>query len=187
MDFTEKAVVMTAADMNRVIARMASQVVENNPDLSGVLLVGIRRRGVPLAERIGAKINEMDAPRHTKVRRLLITAFSPASVKAVEPSVVALARRLVDDIAPSGHADLVPALTVPLPVTVVAGLPGVVIVAVPLTKLHIPVAGAMAKLAASVALLVGRQSCWSGPAFEAACALLKLVMVTWSLAVPQGA
>jgi pyrimidine operon attenuation protein / uracil phosphoribosyltransferase len=60
MDFTEKAVVMTAADMNRVMARMASQIVENNPDLSNVILVGIRRRGVPLAERIAVKINEMD-------------------------------------------------------------------------------------------------------------------------------
>ncbi|MGH9831865.1 MAG: bifunctional pyr operon transcriptional regulator/uracil phosphoribosyltransferase PyrR [Blastocatellia bacterium] len=60
MDFIEKAVVMTAADMNRVLARMASQVVENNPDLSNVLLVGIRRRGVPLAEKIAAKIKEMD-------------------------------------------------------------------------------------------------------------------------------
>jgi len=60
MDFTEKAVVMTAADMNRVMARMASQVVENNPDLGNVILVGIRRRGVPLAERLAAKIQEMD-------------------------------------------------------------------------------------------------------------------------------
>ena len=60
MDFIEKAVVMTAADMNRVMARMASQVVENNPDLSNVILVGIRRRGVPLAERLATKIQEMD-------------------------------------------------------------------------------------------------------------------------------
>ena len=60
MEFTEKAVVMTAGDINRVLARMASQIVENNPDLSDVLLVGIRRRGVPLAERIAARIKEMD-------------------------------------------------------------------------------------------------------------------------------
>ena len=60
MDFREKARVMTAADINRVMARLASQIVENNPDLSNVLLVGIRRRGVPLAERLAAKIKEMD-------------------------------------------------------------------------------------------------------------------------------
>jgi len=61
MDFTEKARVMTAEDIQRVIARMASQIVENNPDLSNVLLVGIRRRGVPLAERLAAKIDETES------------------------------------------------------------------------------------------------------------------------------
>jgi len=60
MDFKEKACMMTAADMNRVMARIASQIVENNPDLSNVLLVGIRRRGVPLAERIAARIAETE-------------------------------------------------------------------------------------------------------------------------------
>jgi pyrimidine operon attenuation protein / uracil phosphoribosyltransferase len=60
MEFAEKVVVMTAADISRVLARMASQIVENNPDLSDVLLVGIRRRGVPLAERIATKIKEAD-------------------------------------------------------------------------------------------------------------------------------
>jgi pyrimidine operon attenuation protein/uracil phosphoribosyltransferase len=60
MEFREKACVMTAADMNRVMVRIASQIVENNPDLSNVLLVGIRRRGVPLAERIARRIAEIE-------------------------------------------------------------------------------------------------------------------------------
>jgi pyrimidine operon attenuation protein / uracil phosphoribosyltransferase len=60
MDFTDKARLMTGDDINRVIARMASQIVENNPDLGNVLLVGIRRRGVPLAERLAARIQEIE-------------------------------------------------------------------------------------------------------------------------------
>jgi pyrimidine operon attenuation protein/uracil phosphoribosyltransferase len=60
MDFVEKSRIMTAADVNRVMARIATQVVENHPDLGNVLLVGIRRRGVPLAERLAAKIEEME-------------------------------------------------------------------------------------------------------------------------------
>ncbi len=60
MDFNEKFRLMTAEDMNRVLLRMASQIVENNPDLSNVILVGIRRRGVPLAARLAQKILEMD-------------------------------------------------------------------------------------------------------------------------------
>jgi cytochrome P450 len=70
-------------------------------------------------------INEIDPPRHTKLRRLLVAAFSPASVNAIEPVVVALARELVDDFAADGKADLVSALTVPLPVTVIAKMLGI--------------------------------------------------------------
>ena len=60
MDFKEKSTIMTADDMNRVMARMASQIVENNPDLSNILLVGVHRRGVPLAEKLAAKIKDME-------------------------------------------------------------------------------------------------------------------------------
>src|SRR5215468_6893555 len=74
MDFLEKAVVMTAADMNRVLARIASQIVESNPDLTNVLLVGIRRRGVPLAERLAARIKEMDSV-HVATGALDITLY----------------------------------------------------------------------------------------------------------------
>ncbi len=60
MHFLEKERLMSAGDMDRVLMRMASQIVENNPDLRDVVLVGIRRRGVPLASRLAAKILEMD-------------------------------------------------------------------------------------------------------------------------------
>src|SRR5262245_66307662 len=61
MEFIEKSCVMTKADMNRVLARIASQIVENNPDLSNVLLVGIRRRGVPLTQRLASRTSELDS------------------------------------------------------------------------------------------------------------------------------
>ena len=48
---------------------------------------------------------------------------------------------------------------VPSPVTVVLGAFGDVMVPLPLTRVQVPVAGATAALAASVALFVGRQSC----------------------------
>ncbi len=46
---------------NERIDICTAQIVENNPDLSNVLLVGIRRRGVPLAERLASRIREMDS------------------------------------------------------------------------------------------------------------------------------
>ena len=47
---------MTAEDMRRVIGRIAHEVVERNHGATDVLLVGLQRRGVPLANRIAAAI-----------------------------------------------------------------------------------------------------------------------------------
>jgi len=112
MDFIDKAVVMTAADMNRVLARMASQVVENNPDLANVLLVGIRRRGVPLAERIAARIEEVEgvsvatgALDITLYRDDLSTVAETPVINKTElpPNITGLTIILVDDVLYTGR------------------------------------------------------------------------------------
>lgn len=46
--------------MNWALSRLATEVVERNRGTEDLLLVGIRRRGVPLAERIAAKIREIE-------------------------------------------------------------------------------------------------------------------------------
>ena len=53
------------------------------------------------------------------------------------------------------------------PVTVVVGEFAFAKVPLPCTTFHCPTAGAFAVLPASVALLAGKHSCWSGPAFAA--------------------
>ncbi|MFN0087730.1 MAG: bifunctional pyr operon transcriptional regulator/uracil phosphoribosyltransferase PyrR [Blastocatellia bacterium] len=112
MDFIEKSVVMTSGDMNRVLTRMASQIVENNPDLSNVLLVGIRRRGVPLAERIAARILEMDevavatgALDITLYRDDLSTVAETPVINKTElpPNITGLTIILVDDVLYTGR------------------------------------------------------------------------------------
>lgn len=54
--FSVKRTVLDAQEMARVIRRMAVQIVESEPQLDRLLLVGIRTRGVPLAERLAAQI-----------------------------------------------------------------------------------------------------------------------------------
>ena len=112
MDFIEKSVVMTAADMNRVLARMASQIVENNPDLGNLLLVGIRRRGVPLAEGLAAKIKEMEnvavatgALDITLYRDDLSTVAETPVINKTElpPNITGLTIILVDDVLYTGR------------------------------------------------------------------------------------
>ncbi|PWT93564.1 MAG: bifunctional pyr operon transcriptional regulator/uracil phosphoribosyltransferase, partial [Blastocatellia bacterium] len=48
MDFIEKARIMDGPRINRALARLSSEVVEENHGAGDLFLVGIRRRGVPL-------------------------------------------------------------------------------------------------------------------------------------------
>jgi pyrimidine operon attenuation protein/uracil phosphoribosyltransferase len=55
---------MDQEDIDRALTRMAHQIRERNAHVTGLALVGIRTRGVPLARRLAAKIEriEGDAP-----------------------------------------------------------------------------------------------------------------------------
>jgi pyrimidine operon attenuation protein/uracil phosphoribosyltransferase len=63
MDFKLKSQIMDSAGIARVLSRLASEIVERNAGISDLLLVGIRRRGVPLAERIADKIAQLEGTR----------------------------------------------------------------------------------------------------------------------------
>jgi pyrimidine operon attenuation protein/uracil phosphoribosyltransferase len=51
---------MDATRMKRALSRLASEIVEENQGTNGLYLVGIRRRGVPLAQRIAKRIEELE-------------------------------------------------------------------------------------------------------------------------------
>ncbi len=59
----EKSRIMDSARMKRAISRLASEIVEENHGARDLYLVGIRRRGVPLAERIVDKIEALEGVR----------------------------------------------------------------------------------------------------------------------------
>src|SRR5262245_21443067 len=63
MEFTEKARIMDGPRINRALARLASEIVEENHGAGDLYLVGIRRRGVPLAERMADKIADLEGSR----------------------------------------------------------------------------------------------------------------------------
>jgi pyrimidine operon attenuation protein / uracil phosphoribosyltransferase len=52
MNLRRKAVIADEEEMRRAILRIAHEIVERNKGTADIALVGIRRRGVPLAERI---------------------------------------------------------------------------------------------------------------------------------------
>lgn len=56
----EKAQLMSASEIDRTLVRLAHEILEKTEDLDKLVFVGIRRRGVPLAERIAAKIRTLE-------------------------------------------------------------------------------------------------------------------------------
>jgi len=52
--------VLSGEDMRRAIRRIAHEIVERNHGLQDVVLVGMRTRGVPLAQRLAAAIQEFE-------------------------------------------------------------------------------------------------------------------------------
>ena len=52
--------ILNAEDVRRAVARIAHEIVERNRGLDGVVLVGMRTRGVPLAERLARAIQEFE-------------------------------------------------------------------------------------------------------------------------------
>jgi pyrimidine operon attenuation protein/uracil phosphoribosyltransferase len=55
-----KKSILGEQQMRRMIRRIAGQIVERNGGVSDLMLVGIRTRGVPLAERIAAEIEALE-------------------------------------------------------------------------------------------------------------------------------
>jgi len=56
---------MSASEIERTLVRLAHEIVEKNGGVDGLAFVGIRRRGVPLAERLGRlaeRIESVPAP-----------------------------------------------------------------------------------------------------------------------------
>ena len=56
MEFRKKAEIMDEAAMTRAIKRIAHEIIEHNKGTENLMLIGIQRRGVPLAGRIGELI-----------------------------------------------------------------------------------------------------------------------------------
>ena len=60
MALKEKAEIVDADGLRRVVTRIAHEIVERNKGVEDLVLVGIRRRGVPIASRMAQKIQEFE-------------------------------------------------------------------------------------------------------------------------------
>jgi pyrimidine operon attenuation protein/uracil phosphoribosyltransferase len=55
-----KGRLMSASEIERTLVRLAHEIVEKSNGSEGLVLVGIKRRGVPLAERLGKLISSIE-------------------------------------------------------------------------------------------------------------------------------
>jgi pyrimidine operon attenuation protein/uracil phosphoribosyltransferase len=53
-------VVLSAEDIRRAVRRIAHEIIERNRGTENVVLVGMRTRGVPLAKRLAAALEEFE-------------------------------------------------------------------------------------------------------------------------------
>jgi pyrimidine operon attenuation protein / uracil phosphoribosyltransferase len=56
----EKAQLMSASEIDRTLVRLAHEILERTENLDNLAFIGIRRRGVPLAQRLAAKIEALE-------------------------------------------------------------------------------------------------------------------------------
>lgn len=104
-------VLMSAADIARAVTRIGYEILERNRGAEGVVLLGIPRRGVPLAMRLAAQIRavETDVPvgsldvtmYRDDLRRRPPRALEPTDIppEGIDGRVVVL----VDDVLYSGR------------------------------------------------------------------------------------
>lgn len=83
------------------------------------------RAAQPLYDQINKWIGNLDPPDHTRLRRLVNTAFTPRMVDRLRPRIEQLLDRLLDDAQRQGAFDFIAAIAYPLPAIVIAEMLGV--------------------------------------------------------------
>jgi cytochrome P450 len=116
-----------------VVGYDEAKLMLNDTRLSKDMQAAFASGGEVLAEGLPGKefarhMLAVDPPDHTRLRRLVASAFSLRRVEALEPRIREIIADLLDDLAvkgPDATVDLVPNFAFPLPFTVICELLGV--------------------------------------------------------------
>ncbi|MFF7920146.1 cytochrome P450 [Streptomyces mirabilis] len=82
-------------------------------------------QGLSLPPALDANLLNMEAPDHTRIRRLVVRAFTARRVEQLRTPVRETADRLLGALGPHGSVDLMTAYAAPLPITVICDLLGI--------------------------------------------------------------
>ncbi len=79
----ESRVVVDAKGIERILARIAHEVVEHNRGISNVVLIGVRSRGVDFASRVAGKIAKIE-DKHPPLGIIDITLYRDDLIRSTE-------------------------------------------------------------------------------------------------------
>ncbi len=111
MELAKQHLIMDESTIRRTLTRMAHEILERNKGVEHCVLVGIRTRGVPLAKRLAARIEEiehvqipiieLDVTRYRDDLRLPLVAEQAAQY----PSISIAERKIIlcDDVLYTGR------------------------------------------------------------------------------------
>ncbi|MCU6709446.1 bifunctional pyr operon transcriptional regulator/uracil phosphoribosyltransferase PyrR [Paenibacillus sp. J5C_2022] len=88
MTEAEHLIIMDEAAIRRALTRIAHEIVEKNKGIENCVIVGIRTRGIYLAERIAARIAEIEG-KPVPVQELDITSYRDDRLEAAAASAEA--------------------------------------------------------------------------------------------------
>jgi len=97
---------------------------DRTPDPAKMEALGLPSLG-PVADVMARQMLFLDAPDHTRLRKLCMSAFTPRRVEAMEDKVREIAHGLLDQAARGGECELIADFAEPFPAIVTAGLLGV--------------------------------------------------------------
>ncbi|MBY8828992.1 cytochrome P450 [Hephaestia mangrovi] len=108
-------------DVHLVLKEFSADRTPSPDQLRALGITGIE----PIAELMVRQMLFLDAPKHTHLRKLCSTAFTPRRVELLEARIEAIADRLIDRVAPTGRMDVINDFAAPFPSIVFAALLGV--------------------------------------------------------------
>lgn len=119
--FMHTWVVTRFEDVLLVLQRFSA---DRTPDANKMEALGLTALG-PVTDVMTRQMLFLDAPLHTRLRKLCSSAFTPRRVEGMEAQIRAIAHGLIDKVAATGQMELIADFAEPFPAIVTAGLLGV--------------------------------------------------------------
>jgi pyrimidine operon attenuation protein/uracil phosphoribosyltransferase len=91
-----QVLIMDAASINRGLKRIAHEIIERNQGVEDLVLIGIRKRGVPIAKRLAEFIEEIEGEK-VSVEKIDITLYRD-DLTTLGPNPIVEATEITDPI-----------------------------------------------------------------------------------------